>query len=404
MSPQGKVEDATPPPPKKLNGNIPPPPARRLPATVPPPPRLQTVAPRAGASGGSAASRAPHPAPSADGDSAPAAAATGTNARLSFNPLGLPAEGARAPPVNSTEELHKMMPDELMAFARKKGLPNVDRMDRDNLMEFIREVVKWESMEKSKLVQVADTHGYSVMHGGSRDALLKSIISQAWGRETWERERRETEPTSNSPSADSLPAAAAPPRPQPSVGPTVGLLSPPAADSPSPKVADEESRAAALAAEVNRIMKVKGDRQVLGFLRGEPMTLKLAKTRYRQLMLLLHPDKRTAAGVEKARGLQACEKAMERVQEAHRNLVAVLSKHPAKHGGSGRSSSSSSSSSGKAHEAVPAPPRPHAAPPPQARPKPPPGSKPARKLGWGPIGPLPPPRPNFGMLRVVVVG
>ena len=69
-------------------------------------------------------------------------------------------------------------------------------------------------------------------------------------------------------------------------------------------------------AEVWRILEAKDDREVLGFKCGELLTLQEAMSRYRQLALQLHSDKRTETGIAKAGGFQVCELAWTRLTHA----------------------------------------------------------------------------------------
>ena len=144
-----------------------------------------------------------------------------------------------------------------------------------------------------------------------------------------------------------------------------------------------------LAAEVTRILNAKDNRDVLGFTHGERASLKQARSLYKKLALQLHPDKRTEKGIEKAGGLQACDRAWIRLTQAHQWAERVLKE-------------------GVRIAAAPTHPPPSAAPPPPAgmsvaRPPEPEGTKAPRPFGWSPLDPLPPPHPNFGALRVVVV-
>ena len=136
----------------------------------------------------------------------------------------------------------------------------------------------------------------------------------------------------------------------------------------------------ALEQEVKRInaLTPKDYRNILGFVIGEEVTHESAKSKYRHLMLLLNPDKRTEASDEQAGGHEACEQAMSAVQEAMEAIGRDTREHST---------------------------REHSHPVPATRPKPPPppGIKHCRHFGHGPLDPLPAPHPNFGVLHIMVV-
>merc|ERR1712110_732052 len=78
-----------------------------------------------------------------------------------------------------------------------------------------------------------------------------------------------------------------------------------------------------LASEVRRIMSVaqQNHKAVLGFANTEQISSANAKSRYRQLMKVLHPDKRSAVGEAHCGGKEVCDKAMDRVQKAEQALI-----------------------------------------------------------------------------------
>lgn len=322
-----------------------------------------------------------------------------------------------------------------------KQLPNIDRMDRDMLIENIRQVERWETSTIAALQHSAKISGCPVRPGGSPQDLIQDMINWQWGdrpEETkatpkvnaWEDKAKAKATAMPSPSEQKAPRKEDRPqeRPKPTTAPMQQETTAPSQPSScSAQGAARRSKSTpslgpmeadkALASEVKRIHAAKDFRMVLGFAVGETMTLQLANSRYRQLMLLLHPDKRTDKGIASAGGLEACDKAYEQVMEAIRNAQSVLKNGPASGphavGARGRPASSawawtpgapSSSTSGKARpSAHPPPPTTPAPPPKSSRPASPPGSKPHRAFGWGPLDPLPPPHPNFGALRIIVV-
>lgn len=161
-----------------------------------------------------------------------------------------------------------------------------------------------------------------------------------------------------------------------------------------------------LATEIQRIQEAEGWRQVLNL----PATLKCARRNYRQIMLLLHPDKRQEAIAKIAGGEDACVQAYHRVQQAYVDARPELVQN------SSSSSSSRSNTGCEIARPAPAPVSKHGAPtnrssgnippvPPPVvpRPKSPPYRPATPPFGWGPLGPLPAPHPNVGALRIVLV-
>ena len=139
----------------------------------------------------------------------------------------------------------------------------------------------------------------------------------------------------------------------------------------SPCFVSEESQ---LAEDVKRINALKHTDyyNIIGSATSEVPTISVAKQKYRDLVL--HPDKRTGDLQELAGVSEACEKAFELVREANswseKVVVTDWQSRPV--------------------------------PGIQSKPPPPPGSK-SRSFGIGPLDPLPAPRPNFGVLRIMVV-
>ena len=80
--------------------------------------------------------------------------------------------------------------------------------------------------------------------------------------------------------------------------------------------------------EVRRILVASAQdwREVLGFMENEPFNLEMVHSRYRQLMRILHPDKRGADAGAHLGGKEACDAAMIRVQEAHKKAQNILTR------------------------------------------------------------------------------
>ena len=80
--------------------------------------------------------------------------------------------------------------------------------------------------------------------------------------------------------------------------------------------------------EVRCILAAHPDdwRGILGLRGVNALTLKMVHSRYRQLMRILHPDKRGADAGAHLGGKEACDAAMIRVQEAHKKAQNILTR------------------------------------------------------------------------------
>ena len=88
---------------------------------------------------------------------------------------------------------------------------------------------------------------------------------------------------------------------------------------PAPFEASAQARTRldeSLAKEVRRIQGARDFTELLGFADGEQRSWKAAESKYRQLMRLLHPDKRTEQGEARAGGKAECVEAYNKVQDA----------------------------------------------------------------------------------------
>lgn len=166
-----------------------------------------------------------------------------------------------------------------------------------------------------------------------------------------------------------------------------GLQGPGGAGSVShqPRVAPSCDEFFAEVHRINRASQVDW-LQILGMRRGEEVTLQVARSRYRHLMRLLHPDKRQqmAASVVRAGGHQACDQALERVQKANQ----LAESHLAQMGTGARASTGGVRQT--AQGPTGGPPGPPRSPPPagSARPPPPPPSPPPGRVSkFRPRGP-----------------
>ena len=253
---------------------------------------------------------------------------------------------------------YKYKNNELKDMAMQKKLPHVAEMDRNNLLESLRLVVKWEAMDLKALRNAAKVIALPVQTMATREDIIAYLIQMTFGG--W---RKASSKISISSTQTTPCASQELPQDKPCC-------------QPQSKLQFEDK----LAIEVVRILESvakesKSNWQaVLGFSCGEVLSLELVRSKYRHLMLLLHPDKRTEEAIVKVGNLQSIEEAFQHVQDAYK--IAYLCQAPPKPVGPAAASATS--------------------------PKSPPGSKPPRPFGWGPINPLPPPHPNFTSLRILI--
>ena len=259
---------------------------------------------------------------------------------------------------------HELSTHELEECAHRRCLLHIDEMSRNCLMENLRILDGWHARTLQRLAALAKEHGCPVRPGSTHESLMTDMINYIFGN-----------PEEKAAVAAFFELA--------------GTTSVDAAKTDTTSAHSAHRSDDTFVAEVWRILEAKDDREVLGFKCGEPLTLQEAMSRYRQLALQLHSDKRTETGIAKAGGLATCDSAWRRLTEARQWAERVLKEGT------------------RIAAAPPHPPSP-AAPPPTAgmsvaRPPEPEGTKAPRLFGWDPLDPLPPPHPNFGALRVVVV-
>ena len=256
---------------------------------------------------------------------------------------------------------HELTTEELKECARRRCLPQIDEMSRNGLMENLRIVDDWYARTLPRLAVLAKEHGCPVRPGSTHESLLIDMMNYIFGNRK---------------------AVVA------SFSELSGSTSTDIANNTTTTHSAQRSDDT-FAAEVRRLLEAKSNREVLGFALGERSTLQKATSLYKKLALRIHSDKRTETGIAKAGGLATCDSAWRRLTEARQWAERVLK---------------------EGTRIATAPPHspPSAAPPSPAdrsvaRPPEPEGTKAPRLFGWGPHNPLPPPHPNFGALRVVVV-
>lgn len=281
----------------------------------------------------------------------------------------------------STETLRKC--------AKARGGPCGLDQNRDNLMETLRLCKLFESMSYEQLQAFAKSHGLHAWadgEGSAADRMKRAF----WPNAAPEGVRQ---PTPSKPAVQES-VTPSPPRAAPSK-PVVHEA--PAATERSVQRSVPEASLQSdddLIAEVRRILAAASTNYlaVLG-LQGREATVQAAQSRYRQLMRLLHPDKRTATGVARAGGREACDLAMGKVQEASKMAEVALS----------RQEKARSAERLLASKPV-RPPAPKAPGPPMEPPPPPPsGAPPERIFGVSQCQPLPRPVPPFSLCSVLIV-
>lgn len=223
-----------------------------------------------------------------------------------------PPSAAPRPPTDPNGPLHRKTNEELQDIARDMGMPDVDSLKREHLTSNIEEARKWQALTLEELQNKARTLGVTFGQGETKASLLKTVIMQVYDKTATPSAPSGTttgsSPTSGSPAAASATAAATPAEP---------TIAAPVAP-PLPKVNERLPRDLppdeALAAEVRRINACRDSdyRSVLEL--DKAANVDTAKSHYRQIMRLLHPDKRTSVGEELAGGKDPCDQAMQKVQ------------------------------------------------------------------------------------------
>lgn len=223
-----------------------------------------------------------------------------------------PSSAAPRPPIDPNGPLHRKTNEELQDIARDMGMPDVDSLKRVHLTSNIEEARKWQALTLEELQNKARTLGVTFSQGETKASLLKTVIMQVYDKTATPSAPSGTttgsSPTSGSPAAASSTTAATPAEPT--------VAAPVAA--PLPKVNERLPRDLppdeALAAEVRRINACRDSdyRSILEL--DKAANVDTAKSHYRQIMRLLHPDKRTSVGEELAGGKDPCDQAMQKVQ------------------------------------------------------------------------------------------
>ena len=209
------------------------------------------------------------------------------------NPISSPPSAAKSPPtasmttenmkLDTTKPYHKWSTDELKEYARRRRLPQIEEMSRDNLMANHRIVDGWDGKKTfTELEALAKVQGCPVRPGSTRESLMTDLMNHTFGGLKEKPPVAASSKLAGTTSAVRHPATAADR----------------AKSAPPPHSAERSDDT--LAAEVRRILNAKDNREVLGFAFGERSTLQEARSRYKKLALQLHSDKRTETGIAKA--------------------------------------------------------------------------------------------------------
>ena len=186
---------------------------------------------------------------------------------------------------------HELSTHELEECAHRRCLLHIDEMSRNCLMENLRILDGWHARTLQRLAALAKEHGCPVRTGSTHESLMTDMINYIFGN------------------PEEKAAVAA-------FFESTGTTSVDAAKTDTTSAHSAHRSDDTFVAEVWRILEAKDDREVLGFKCGELLTLQEAMSRYRQLALQLHSDKRTETGIAKAGGFQVCELAWTRLTHA----------------------------------------------------------------------------------------
>jgi len=234
--------------------------------------------------------------------------------------------------------LHKQTTEKLRDMVSEKGITQHEHLDREKLMEALRLLSSWDEMSTPELEKYANVHGIDLWAEGLVGSLADRLATQMLGKPrkpavsvAAEREGTPSRTTNTSKAtpatSSSLPRA---PADRPAERTTNTSTAPPATSSSLPRApADRPAERATsrdqwctgtLPFEVARIKRAlpMDYCAILSFCGGERPTIELANSHYRQLMRLLHPDKRTREDDCLAGGKEAVDLALVRVQEALR--------------------------------------------------------------------------------------
>ena len=224
----------------------------------------------------------------------------------------------------------------LKDMANQKKLPNVAEMNREDLLESLRLVSQWEAMDLEALQHVAEITEIPMKAIAVREDIIEALIDVMFGWRRLTSFKISTSHAVTTPCAlQELPQGKlcchAQSNPQ-SLN-QLELQSQPiyldstfclSADVPSSfpftcKLPSHER----LAFEVERILAsvAKGSvcnwQAVLGFSCGEVLSLESVCSKFQQLMLVLHPDKRSEESIAKVGNIESIETAFLHVMNAY---------------------------------------------------------------------------------------
>ena len=224
----------------------------------------------------------------------------------------------------------------LKDMANQKKLPNVAEMNREDLLESLRLVSQWEAMDLEALQHVAEIMEIPMKAIAVREDIIEALIDVMFGWRRLTSFKISTSHAVTTPCAlQELPQgklcchAQSNPQSlnqlelqsQPIYLDSTSCLS---ADVPSSfpftcKLPSHER----LAFEVERILASveKGSvcnwQAVLGFSCGEVLSLESVCSKFQQLMLVLHPDKRSEESIAKVGNIESIETAFLHVMNAY---------------------------------------------------------------------------------------
>lgn len=225
-------------------------------------------------------------------------------------------------------ELHNLDSQKLLQIARELGFPTqTPPPSRSILMENIHFLQRLNSCSKQELIREALAHGVTINAEDTKEVISKTMIDVVFQAQPASPGLSTTDlggTSSSMPCHESISAntyTACPTATGVWETPFERLVPPPGLESIQPAVpfarsARERSDEDLVAAvqRINTAMPTDFVR-ILDIQPGEDVKEKAGKN-FRQLMKLLHPDKRTPMAEERAGGRSACEEAMSRVRTA----------------------------------------------------------------------------------------
>jgi len=306
--------------------------------------------------------------------------------------------------------LHKLKTEDLKSIALEEGqaltAKIIDDWTREHLTSNIRIMQRWKLMDVAKLKVEAQLQGIQRLPSEEREEITRLLEEQCFGLPGTAPRAASMPPQPSMQTCSATAPASSSLRSSPQVVSGTQSASTQAQQAPSKEHTSED-----FAQEVKRINYVSdagSDMQALGLDPADKPSSALVKRRYKELMLVLHPDKRKAEGERLAGGKQVCDRAFQRIQKVKENLDNQQKLHvsdvpswmPAYSAQPMRPRTAASPQPASTPAAPPPQPRPapSGAPDRLPSPPPPPGPPPADL-----VRPMPPPAPHCSIRFMIEV-